>query len=111
MWNDTRIKTLNPTIASKLPAAPISLAYNINNAFSLAEGFKVAVSSFSSVFRTALAAANNSFDLMPPALAGRAVEAGESKNRTAWVLVRLPWLTLRLFLLLFVVCCVAKVLI
>lgn len=102
MWNDTRIKTLNPTIASKLPAAPISLAYNINNAFSLAEGFKVAVSSFSSVFRTALAAANNSFDLMPPALAGRAVEAGESKNRTAWVLVpRLPWLCkLRLFLLL-----------
>jgi hypothetical protein len=108
MWNDTRIKTLNPTIASKLPAAPISLAYNINNAFSLAEGFKVAVSSFSSVFRTALAAANNSFDLMPPALAGRAVEAGESKNRTAWVLVRLPCCALRLFCCCCCCCCVGR---
>jgi hypothetical protein len=90
MWNDSRIRVLNPAIANKLPAEPIRLAYNINNAFSLAEVFKVAVSSFSDTFRLALAAANDSFDQMLPALEGRAVDAGDSSNRTKWALVRRP---------------------
>jgi ABC-type phosphate transport system substrate-binding protein len=86
MWNDQRIRDLNPPeVAAKLPAATITLGYNANSRFSVAEVFKVALSSFSERFRTALAAANDSFALMPPALAGNAFEAGKTAVRGAWL--------------------------
>jgi hypothetical protein len=72
-----------------LPAATITLRYNINTALSFAEVFKVALSSFSATFRTALAAANGSYALMPPALAGHAAEAGRTGAlRVVWLKVR-----------------------
>jgi hypothetical protein len=88
-WNDSRIQALNPpAVNAKLPGADITLGYSINNVLSFAEVFKVALSSFSDVFRAALASADGSFALMPPALAGRATEAGTtSANRTTWVQV------------------------
>ncbi len=90
MWNDARIQALNPpAVSAKLPAATITLGYNIANALSFAEVFKVALSSFSATFRTALAAANNSYALLPPALAGHATDAGRTTTlRVAWLKVR-----------------------
>jgi hypothetical protein len=77
-----------------LPAATITLGYNIANALSFAEVFKVALSSFSSTFRTALAAANDSYALMPPALAGHATDAGGTTAlRVAWLKVHVNALT------------------
>ena len=87
-WNDSRIRALNPpAVNAKLPAADITLGYT-DYSFSFAAVFKVALSSFSDVFRTALASANGSFALMPPALAGRAIDAGTtSAGRATWVQV------------------------
>jgi hypothetical protein len=89
MWNDQRIRDLNsPAIAAKLPAATIKLGYDVNAKISLSEVFKVALSSFSERFRTELAAANDSFALMPPALAGNAFPAGKrADERVAWLKV------------------------
>jgi ABC-type phosphate transport system substrate-binding protein len=88
-WNDQRIKDLNaPALAAKLPSAVITLGYKVDSTITVAEVFKRALSSFSVEFRTALAAANDSFDLMPPALAGHAVDAGNSGARARWAQVR-----------------------
>ena len=87
-WNDSRIQALNPpAVNAKLPAANITLGYT-DYSFSFAELFKVALSSFSDVFRVELASANGSFALMPPALAGRAIDAGTtSAGRATWAQV------------------------
>ena len=88
-WNDSRIRALNPpTVNAKLPAADITLGYT-DYSLSFAEVFKVALSSFSATFRTALAAANDSYALLPPALAGHATDAGRTTTlRVAWLKVR-----------------------
>jgi ABC-type phosphate transport system substrate-binding protein len=85
-WNDQRIKDLNPAeISALLPAADIITGYNVNNKFSVSEVFKVALASFSSTYNALLKAANDSYALMPPALAGTGVEAGITNARVAWV--------------------------
>ncbi len=85
-WNDTRIKALNPAIANKLPGADILIGYNENIAISLPEVFKIALERFSEDFAIALAAANRTWALMPPAQRGTAVAAGGSTvARLAWL--------------------------
>jgi len=100
MWNDQRIKDLNTAgLAAKLPAANIVLGYNVNSKLSFAAVFKAALSSFSDSFRTALAAANDSYALMPPALAGHAFEAGpKASDRMAWLKARGPLFSMKLLL-------------
>jgi hypothetical protein len=89
MWNDQRIRDLNsPDVAAKLPAATITLGYEASVNISQTQVFVAAMSSFSERFRTAMAAANGSMALLPPALAGNAFQAGKtSKQRVAWLQV------------------------
>jgi hypothetical protein len=82
-WNDQRLKTLNPTIANKLPDAPITIGISENLAISLVEVLKLALESFSPEFKVALAAANRTWAGMPPA---QRVSAGSSTS------LRLSWL-------------------
>jgi hypothetical protein len=86
MWNDQRIKDLNPTIAEKLPAAPIIIGYSENTVISLVEVLKLTLESFSPDFKAALAEANRTWAGMPPAQRGTAVSAGTS------TVLRLAWL-------------------
>jgi hypothetical protein len=95
MWNDQAIKDLNPSIASKLPAATIRLGYDENSIYTTTEIVKRALSSFSPLFASALAAANRTFAAMPPAQMGHAQEAGST---TA---IRLDWLAVRVFFFFF----------
>jgi ABC-type phosphate transport system substrate-binding protein len=86
MWNDQRIKDLNPAVANKLPATPIIIGYSENSAISLVEVLKLALESFSPEFKELLAQANRTWAAMPPAQRGTALSAGSS---TA---LRLSWL-------------------
>jgi hypothetical protein len=89
MWNDTRIQDLNQDIAHLLPGEPIHIGYNEGNTASLAEVVKSALSSFSPEFEAALALANHTWSLMPPALDGRASEAGfYDRDRVQFLAVR-----------------------
>jgi ABC-type phosphate transport system substrate-binding protein len=89
MWNDQAIVQQNLGLEPKLPAQPIVLGYNREaNAVSATEVLKRALEGFSEGFRSALAAANRTWSLMPPALNGTAVLAGEtSQARLAWLKV------------------------
>jgi hypothetical protein len=88
MWNDSAIQALNPAVAAKLPAEPITLGYGPDHHLALIEVAKAALSSFSGEFRTALANANGSFALMAPAREGRAFDAGYSSSlRINWMWV------------------------
>jgi hypothetical protein len=84
-WNDQRLKTLNPTIANKLPNALITIGLNENTAISLVEVLKLALESFSPEFKAALAVANRTWAGMPPA---QRVSAGSSTAaRLSWLKV------------------------
>lgn len=90
-WNHTAIKELNPDIADKLPSATIFLGYHENaNVLSFTEVFKAALESFSPAFKAKFAAANRTFDNLPPALSGHAERAGGSGVRIGWLQVRPP---------------------
>jgi hypothetical protein len=102
LWNDQRLKNLNPAIASKLPNATILIGYNENGVISVIEVLKLALESFSVDFRNALEAANRTWADMPPAQRGTAVPAGSS------TLARLNWLAVSLTqhaTKVFLVCC------
>jgi hypothetical protein len=78
-WDHPRIKALNPTLADKLPAEPILLGYcDTNSSLSSVEIFKRALEGFSPEFKSAFAAANRTFGLLPPALTGTAVNTSTS---------------------------------
>jgi hypothetical protein len=87
-WNHTAIKELNPDLADKLPSETIFLGYHENaNVLSFTEVFKATLDSFSPSFRAKFAAANRTFDNMPPARSGNAVRAGGSGVRIGWLQV------------------------
>jgi hypothetical protein len=77
VWNDTRIKNNNPpSVADKLPFAPIILGYHEDNNVSVAEVVKQALQSFSPDFKSSLYAAQYLWANMTPALQGRSFENG-----------------------------------
>jgi ABC-type phosphate transport system substrate-binding protein len=95
MWNDSAIQALNPAVAARLPAEPITLGYGPDHRLAIMSVAKAALSSFSQEFRTAIAEANGSFALMAPAREGRAFDAGYSSSlRIEWMGVRRTQLSL-----------------
>jgi hypothetical protein len=92
-WRDQRILDLNQNISARLPNAPILLGYGEDAVISEVEVFKLALESFSADFRAVSMAADREFSKMPPALAGNAVDAGNSTS------ARLSWLQVRSFCL------------
>jgi hypothetical protein len=91
VWNDQRIKDLNPGLASSLPNTNITLGYNNNIAYSSTEVVKRSLESFSPDFARLFAAAGRDFADMPPALRGTAESAGVSTaEREVWLGVHSP---------------------
>jgi hypothetical protein len=94
VWNDTRIKNNNPpSVADKLPFAPIILGYHEDNNVSVAEVVKQALQSFSPDFKTSLYAAQYLWANMTPALQGRSFENGVfDDTKVAFLQVRTTFL-------------------
>lgn len=89
-WNDPAIVQLNPSLSSKLPAAPIVTGYvDVNGSVSAIEIVKLSLENFSDKFKAAFAAANRTFGLLPPAQRGFSIPVIDTTTtgRIRWLQV------------------------